>query len=299
MSFDIGHDERPLEIHPAYAFELITATPRDDWSGVWGDLNGFTYYIHQVFNTFWIFITSPFRDLTFVAVFQGEIQSDSATVLGDWSTVSISGSVGFGQMTFLFDPGQLKIAAGGPPLAGRVLRKLYDANGHPCPSIGGVVVQIESARICEVKEIEGESVRYRVADPGPADLAGIQYCWNATGGRIVGSNSLSTVEVSMLPVSGTRVTVAVDITTITGCRYSGERTFITKSWAQAARAQLWCELRQTMIASVNKYLAPARVTQFPSGTQPEPPDPGTLHELQQALARIQELLNALRDHRTE
>lgn len=75
MSFDIGHDERPLELHPVYSFDVITATPRDDWSGVWGDSNGLTYYIQQVFNTFWIFITSPFRDLTFVSVFR---RGDSA-----------------------------------------------------------------------------------------------------------------------------------------------------------------------------------------------------------------------------
>jgi hypothetical protein len=266
---------------------------------VWGDSNGFSYYIHQVFNTFWIFITSPFRDLTFVAVFQGEIQADNVTVRGDWSTVSISGSVGFGQMTFQLDPGKLKIAAGGPPLAGRVLRKLYDANGHPCPPIGGVAVQVQGARICEVKEIEGASVIYRVVAPGSMNLPGIHYRWTTTGGRIAGSNSLSTVEVIALPSAGTPVTVAVDVTTVTGCRYHGERPFITKSRAEATRLQLWCELRQSVVASVNKYLAPARVSQPPQGSQPEPPDRATLDELHQALARIQELLNALRHHRME
>jgi hypothetical protein len=301
MAFDIGHEDRQLEIHPVYTFDVITATtPRDDWSGVWGDTNGLTYYIHEVLNTFWILITSPFRDLSFVAVFQGEIQPDGVTVVGGWSTAPISATVGDGEMRFQLNPGKLKIVVGeGSPLGGRVLRKINHANGHPCPVVGAVKVQVQGTRVCEVKEIEGASVTYAVDEAALANLPGIQYHWCTTSGQIAGSNSLSAVEVSALPTAGTTVTVSVDITTSIGCKHHGERTFITKSHVEAVRLQLWCELRLTAVALVNNYLAPFKVLPPRPGTQAEPPSPATLHELQQALTRIEELLKALQDQRID
>lgn len=158
---------------------------------------------------------------------------------------------------------------------------------------------MQRARMCEVLEIEGASVTYRAHAPALTEFPGIQYHWSTTGGQIAGSNSLSSVEVTDLPAAGTRVTVSLDITIPDGCRYHGERTFVTKNRVQAVRLQLWCELRLSAIALVNRYVAPVKALPPPPSTQFEPPDPATPLELQQALERIEELLKALRRERID
>jgi hypothetical protein len=306
MSIDIGHDDQPLEIHPVYAVDVVTATPRDDWSGVYGDVpgpgqgvGGFTYYVHQVFNTFWMLITSPFRDLTFVAVFSGELQPDGATVSGEWSTVPISVSEGAGHIDFTLDPGKHKIIAGSAGftdlvgLSGRVLRKLYDSNGSACPVIGDVLVAVQGARPCDVLEVQGAAVTYTAVNSALSDLPNVQYQWSATAGNIVGPTNQNTVEIRDLPPAGTAMTVAVDISAETGgaCKYHGERTFTTRTQAEANRDRIWCEIRLTVVALVNQYFAAARVA--PPGTQPEVPDPAALHDIEKALARLTELVHKL------
>lgn len=311
MSIDIGHDERPLEIHPVYAIDIVTATRRDDWSGVYGDvpgpgqgLSGYTYYVHQVFNTFWMLITSPFRDFWFVAVFSGELQPDGATVSGSWSTVPISITEGSGQMSFTLDRiGKLKMIAGPTGwtdpggLEGRVLRKLYDSNGSACPVIGDVKVAVQGAKPCDVLEIQGAAVTYAAVNSELSNLPNVQYQWSATAGHIVSPTNQNTVEIRDLPPAGTTMTVAVDISAETGgaCKYHGKRTFTTMTQAEANRQRIWCEIRLTVDALVNRYFASARVA--PPGTQPGVPDPAALHDIEKALARLTELAHKLHPQR--
>lgn len=290
VSIDKGHDDSYLEIHPVYGIDVIDPTPRDDLSGVWGDSNRFTYYLHVVLNKFWMLITTPYRDLSFVAVFQGVLERDGVTLIGGWSTVPLGEAVGSGFMSFTLDRAKRQlVGSAGSPLAGRVIQKLYHANGHPCPLIGPVLIDLPAAR-CEVKEVEGATLIYSAKNPSLASHPEALYHWSVTGGEIIGSGSSGTVQVR-LPAAHTSFTLAVDITLSGVCLYHAERDIVVKTRAQAAHMQLWCEIVDT-ITQINSGLQA-----LADGPEPgSPPDPETLAKLEKKLDRALIDVRKLRHH---
>lgn len=289
LAFDIGHpDIRALEVHPVYAVDFLTATARDDWSGVWGDVNGLTYYVHHVLNTFWIFISSPFRDLTLLVAFQGQVQPDGKSVVGTASAMLRSQTgVGLGKTSFLLDPGKMSMTAQVPnsPLDGRKIRKLYDANGNPCPSIGTVTIGAVGSKVPHLAEIEGATVEYRVMNAAISKLPGVKYAWRATGGVPAGSQLQGTLKLNNLPPAGTSVTVQVQITTAFGCLFHGQRTFTTRSALQASRLKQWLEFRHQAVQTMNRHVA--------AGQEIETPSDATLEELRKSLDDLAKLLDEM------
>jgi hypothetical protein len=299
LSIDKGHDGSDLELHPVYGIDIIDATARDDWSGVWGDSSRFTYYIHQVLNSFWMLITTPYRDLGFVAVFQGGFQSDGVTVAGEWATVPLGAALGSGFMQFTLDSSRVKmIPSPESPLAGRVLQKLYNADGHPCPLLGKVSIGLPEAAVCQFKEIEGANVSYAAVNPAVSNYPDAAYNWTTTGGQIVGSSSQSTVQVIM-PAAHTTFTIAVDITIFGACQYHAERTVFVRTPSEAYRQELWCQIRLAVGQLAGSFEEMAVESDSGSGGQPGIPDRATLERIQKIVDGTANALRRLRDHHRE
>ena len=161
LVFDTGHDGWPLEVHPVYSVDKITATFSRDLSGVWADDVGNTYYLRHDLadNTVWYAGISPLGDVAFGQVFRGTfnpapvVTEASAIPEGvgvpvlPWNTLTGSVaaiSLGFGispsfesSRTQLGDTGPMTFGLSSVRLVGRdvpaftmgdfMLIKLYDA----------------------------------------------------------------------------------------------------------------------------------------------------------------------------
>lgn len=294
MSIDNGHSNSLLEIHPVYCVDVIDATARDDWSGVWGDSNRCTYYVHQILNSFWMFITTPLRDFSTAIVFQGNLQEDGVTVAGQWCGVPLGLSLGVGSLEFILEPDKLTMVSGREsPLAGRVLQKLYDADGHPCPNIGTVTIGLPEAAVCQILETEGATVLYSVTNSALANAPDATYNWTTTGGQISGSDSQSTVQVIM-PAAGTTFTVSVNVILSGTCRYYGERSVTSKTLEYAELEKIWCEI-QVVAGHMGEAFALAASGSPRSGKiYSKPPNAATLERLQKTVDRFSSRLSELR-----
>ncbi|MGC1380447.1 MAG: hypothetical protein WA814_05435 [Candidatus Baltobacteraceae bacterium] len=294
MSVDNGHSNSLLEIHPVYGLDVIDATARDDWSGVWGDSNRCTYYVHQVLNSFWMLITTPLRDFSIVVVFQGDLQEDGVTVAGQWCGLPLGLSLGSGPLEFILEPDKLTMVTGrDSPLAGRVLKKLYDADGHPCPNIGTATIGLPEAAVCQILETEGATVVYSVTNSALANLPDAVFNWTTSGGQISGSDSQSTVQVIM-PAAGTRFTVSVNIVLSGACRYYGERSVTSRTLEEAELEKIWCEIQVVAGHMGEAFAVAASGSPFSGKTYLKPPNAAALERLQKAVDRLSSGLRELR-----
>ena len=200
MILDVDHNPAPLELHPVYAIDFINASSRDDISGVWGDRNGNTFYIHNVFGTIWMLITRPFRDRTFAVVFRGNLVGNTAT--GDWVAIPYGMATSFGNdMTLVTGPTALQLAIGGHnPWATEDLRKLYDVPGHPCLSVA-LSIQPVNQIPCDFPEVEGAAVVYSVNMSPPIHSPNIVYKWTKLPVVLLASIRKRPLRVSGLPAA--------------------------------------------------------------------------------------------------
>jgi hypothetical protein len=294
LSIDNGHSNSLLEIHPVYCLDVIDATARDDWSGVWGDSNRCTYYVHQVLNSFWMLITTPLRDFSLAVVFQGDLQPDGVTVAGQWCGVPFGLSLGLGSLEFILEPDKLTMVTGrDSPLAGRVLQKLYNADGHPCPNIGAVTIGLPEAAVCQVMETEGAAVVYSVTNSALANFPDATYNWTTTGGRISGSDSQSTVQV-IVPAAGTTFMVSVSIVISGTCRYYGERRATSRTLEEAELEKIWCEIQVVAGHMGDAFAVAASGPPFSGKGYSKLPNAAALERLKKAVDRLSSGLRELR-----
>lgn len=258
MVLDVDHNPAPLELHPVYAIDFINASNTDDISGVWGDRNGNTFYIHNVFGTIWMLIMRPFRDRTFAVVFRGSLVGNTAS--GDWVAIPYGMATSFGnEMSLVTGSNALQLSiAGHNPWAGEDLRKLYDAPGHPCP-LFTLSIQLVNQGHCEFPEIEGATVVYIASFSPPVHSPFIVYGWATTGG-VPGNDSQATFQVSNLPPAGTEVTVSVQVT-LSSCIYQGTRTFTTLSHVVSERLQHLCQSLRRVEKDIQEVISQSVMSQ--------------------------------------
>ena len=291
LVFDVGHSERGLEIHPVYALDLITATPRDDLTGVWGDVQGDTYYVHQVGQQVWALVAPPFHAKRGAVLFQGT--RDGSRVTGSWTRAYSAAIPNVEPST-----GDMGLAVGDAPkdacapilltvsgdssLSGRTPRKLYDVDGHPCADFGQLRI-VTGTRACAVDEVEGGTVEYRLADGPLATEPDLNYAWSTSAGdgSVVAGSGGARFQVANLPPAGTSVTVAADITTRSGCVYHAERTLVTLSAAQALGREKLCENMKRMAALVRRPPEP-----LPPGDPSSAPWLRAVRELHRAATEL-------------
>jgi hypothetical protein len=287
MVIDKNHDH-PLEIHPVYAFDFINASNRQDISGVWGDRNGNTYYIHNVFGTIWMLITRPFRDHTFAAVFRGLLSGNPATRVsgktakGDWITVPSGIQDSSGSMSLAVGADALTMAVtNNNPVSRSELRKLYDVQGHPCPPLGTLSVTAVNPASCSFPETEGATLVFGIATPLPPGVLSAAYQWTASAG-VPGDDSLPTFQVTNLPAAGTTVTVSVQLTINNTCVYQGSRSFITHSQVESQWLEEICQLKRRLEKTIQQIID--------QSIFPRPGDPLSREQsIDLALQEIQEL----------
>jgi hypothetical protein len=287
MVIDKNHDH-PLEIHPVYAFDFINASNRQDISGVWGDQNGNTYYIHNVFGTIWMLITRPFRDHFFAAVFRGLLSGKPSTLMsgktakGDWITVPYGMADDSGSMSLVVGADALTMeVTGDSPVSGSELRKLYDIQGHPCPPLDTLSIAPVNPGFCSFPEIEGGTVVFGIATPFPTGGFSVAYQWTTSGG-VAGDDSLPTFQVSNLPAAGTTVTVSVQLTINSACVYQGSRSFITHSQGNSQWLEQICQLKRRLEKALQQIINQSMF--------PQPGDPlSTEQAIDLAMQEIQEL----------
>jgi len=287
MVIDKNHDH-PLEIHPVYAFDFITASNKQDISGVWGDRNEYTYYIHNVFGTIWMLITRPFRDHSFAAVFRGLLSGNAATresgktATGDWITVPYGMEDGSGSMSLVVGADALTMkVTGNNPVSGSELRKLYDVQGHPCPPLGTLSVTAVNPAPCSFPETAGGTLVFGIATPLPPGVFSVAYQWTTSGG-VPGDDSLPTFQVSNLPAAGTTVTVSVQLTISNACVYQGSRSFITHSQVESQWLEEICQLKRRLEKTIQHIIDQSIL--------PRPGDPLSREQaIDLAMREIQEL----------
>jgi hypothetical protein len=245
LVIDKGHPQRQLEIHPVYAMDIIEVGGWDDITGVWGDTDGLSYYLHLVGHHVWVFITAPFHRDDVLAVFQG--LRNGNMIAGQWSTLPWTPDDS-GEMGFTVAPSRTEmVVTGQSPLSGRSLRKLYDVSGHPCADLGDLrIVPYVSGCAGLGAEVEGAVVRYVVENSQLAAMQGLTFAWSTTAGVAVHGTDGATFEVSGLPAAGTHMTIGLDITSAEGCVHHGERALVTLSVAEAASRVAWCEALRRM-----------------------------------------------------
>jgi len=133
LVFDRGHSDN-FEIHPVYNLDVINTKDTSVLSGVWGDDQNNTYYVHQIGSKVWCLITRPFRDETFSAVFQGDVMSTGKIVKGKYIRIPftpLTNSNEKGDMFFTIEPNRTNILlTGDVSFAPSHLSKLYDAQGQ-------------------------------------------------------------------------------------------------------------------------------------------------------------------------
>jgi hypothetical protein len=299
MVIDQNHDH-PLEIHPVYAFDFITASNRQDISGVWGDQNGNTYYIHTVFGTVWMLITRPFRDHFFAAVFRGLLSGNPTalvsgkTATGDWITVPYGTMDGSGDMSLVVGADALTMQiTGNSPVSGSQLRKLYDAQGHPCPALGALSIALVNQGFCTFPEVEGGTVVFGITTPFTTGGFSVAYQWTTSGG-VGGDDSLSTFQVSNLPAAGSTVTVAVQFTINSACVYQGSRSFITLSQDQSQLLERLCQLKHGLDGTIQQIIDPWILPQRGDPRSREQAIDLTMQEIQELERTIAELKRNLK-----
>jgi hypothetical protein len=125
--FDPCHEDDPgeanQEIHPVYAIDVVDATAQD-LTGVWGDNQGKTYYVHHVGTDLWWFGMGPLHDDTFAQVFRGSLTGNR--IDGFWQDVPFGSYDSGGPLTLTLDSSKLRLTPTGP-LSDRRWIKLYDA----------------------------------------------------------------------------------------------------------------------------------------------------------------------------
>jgi hypothetical protein len=284
LVFDVGHPERQLELHPVYSIDFIGSNSADI-SGVWGDSDGSTYYIHNVFGIIFMLIAPPFRDHRFAAVFVGNLANNRAS--GNWSSIPYGTTPGSGSMFLLIDSSNQRIViAGDNPKAGYALRKLYDAPGHACPLLGALHIKPIRKTPCQVVEFETSTAQYGLTAALPASLASVTYQWTASAG-VAGDPTQSKFQVSQLPAAGTQVTITVTVT-MGQCSYQGTRTFTTISAQQAAWEEELCLIIQRLIQSL-QTLINQPILYSPG----DPPPIATVASLNQFLAALSQSAQAV------
>jgi len=287
MVIDKNHDH-PLEIHPVYAFDFINASNRQDIRGVWGDQNGNTYYVHNVFGTIWMLITRPFRDHTFAAVFRGLLSGSPSTLVsgktaeGDWITVPYGMQDGSGDMSLVVGADALTMkVSGDSPVARLELRKLYDVQDHPCPPLGTLSITAVNPSPCVFPETEGGTLVFGISTPLPPGVFSAAYQWTASVG-VPGDDSLPTFQVSNLPAAGTMVTVSVQLTINNACVYQGSRSFITHSQVESQWLEEICQLKRRLEKTIQQIID--------QSIFPRPGDPLSREQsIDLAMQEIQEL----------
>jgi hypothetical protein len=259
MVLDTDHNPPiPFELHPVYAIDFINATNTTDISGVWGDQNGNTFYIHTVFDTVWMLIMRPLRDRTVAAVFRGNLVGNTAT--GDWVAIPYGNVTSFGNdMSLVIGSNALQLSiAGHNPWATENLIKLYDVPGHPCPLITHSIQLVNQAS-CEYPEVEGATVVYSVTLSPFTHDPFTTYAWTTDGG-VPGNSSQATFQVSDLPRAGSEVTITVQVTLSGTCSYQATRQFTVLSQARAEELQHMCQtlhrVERDVQQVINQSVAP-------------------------------------------
>lgn len=127
-------DSDNTEIHPVYAFDIISATPQEDISGTWADDDGGTYHIRQLGTEVWWFSSSPSRTRSFAGVFSGA--NEKGHVVGEYQDVPLGLRTLSDRIDLQLEPNKLILhaTAGDSAIVGRGLYKLYDA-----PSASGPI----------------------------------------------------------------------------------------------------------------------------------------------------------------
>jgi hypothetical protein len=198
-----GHgDKNPApEIHPVYSVDIITATGRENLSGVWADDFGGTYYLAQTGLTVWGFGKSPLRDDEFGLVFKATF-GGMTEIVGSWEDVPLGRRSSGGALVLYVDPGRMQLTNRSTLPVPRLI-KLYDSAAGPFPSI-----HIETT---VTKPGPGGTGRLglSVSTTGFPDAAHLGYQWAIVGAQPIGRTDRQSIWVTM-PSSGT-VRVAVKV----------------------------------------------------------------------------------------
>lgn len=199
----------------------------------------------------------------------------------DWITVPYAMADDSGGMSLAVGANPLTMqVTGSNPLAGSELRKLYDAEGHPCPYLGTLSIAPVYQGFCTFPEIEGATVVFWITTPLPAGVFSVAYKWTTSAG-VPGNDSQPTFQVSDLSAAGSTVTISVQVTLNSACVYQGSRTFITQTQSDAQWLEQICELKRRLEQTIQRVINQTIL--------PQPGDPNREQAIDLAMQEISEL----------